>query len=337
MAAEGVELIYSTKEFAVLGFTEVFSRLPFFFRAFNRMKNLVNERRPSVVVPIDYPGFNLRLADHCARSGLPVAYYVSPQVWAWGRRRVKKIRRIVSRMIVTFPFEEGFYERENVPVRFAGHPLIDLAHSKNSPPEFRAAHRISEQSSIISLFPGSREHEVESLLPAMIEAVGSLREEGRSITTILGAAPTLSDDFYRSRVGDAPIQVVRGETYEILNASLFSFVASGTMTVEAACLETPMAIVYKVSPLSWIIGRFLVRVDHVGMANLLADERVVPEFLQGEANAENLARQAREWLDEPSLLEPIRRKLAAVRRGLGEGGASRRAAEAVLEVAEEAR
>ncbi len=334
MRGEGVEILYDAREFSVLGFTEVFTRIPVFLRALSRMKRSIEERKPSAVVLIDFPGFNLRLAGHAARLGVPVVYYVSPQVWAWGRGRVDKIRKRVDRMLVILPFEEEFYRESGVPVRFVGHPLIDMARPAREPGEFREVFRLGGDEQVIGLFPGSRSQEVESLLPVMTETVRRLVGEGFPVRPLIGAAPTIPDEKYRAILGGDEIPLVRDEAYDLLHASLFAFVASGTMTVEAACIGTPMAILYKVSPLSWFIGKRLVRVPHIGMANILAGERVAPELLQGEATAERLLPIAREWLADPARLEPFRKKLTAVRESLGGDGASRRAAEAVWEIVE---
>ncbi len=334
MEEAGVELIFSTDEFAVIGFSEILHRLPFFVRALRKMKSLVDERKPAVAVPIDYPGFNLRLASFCAAHGVPVAYYISPQVWAWGWGRVRRIRRVVDRMIVTFPFEEEIYSKENVPVSFAGHPLVEIAKPSIEPEAFRRNHGLPATLPVAGLFPGSRPREVESLLGPMIEAVERLNHPEKRVAGVIGAPAGLDRSLYDRIANSAKIPVVRDETYDLLNASRFAFVASGTMTVEAACLGTPMAIVYRVAPLSWILGRLLVRVPHIGMANLLAGERVVPEFLQGDVTGENLAAAARPWLDDPALCDRIRRKLLAVRDSLGEEGASRRAARLILDTAE---
>lgn len=334
MAGAGVEIVYPIREFSVLGFSEVVSKIPFFLRALARMKRLVRERRPAAVVLVDFPGFNMRLASFCRREGVPVVWYVGPQVWAWGGGRVKKLRKLVDLMLVILPFEEEYYRESGVPVRFVGHPLVDLVRPARDPMEWRARRGVQEGRPLVGLFPGSRVQEVEKLLPVMTGALRRLREGGRELEARIGAAPTLGDDVYRRVLGPGGPPLVRGETHDLLGASLFAFVASGTMTVEAACLETPMAIVYKVSPLSWWIGKRLVRVPHIGMANLLAGERVVPELLQHDATEENLAAVARPWIDDPPCLAPVRAKLRAVREGLGGGGASRRAAESVLEVAE---
>ncbi len=335
MKREGVELIYTTRELAVLGFAEIVRHLPFFIGALRRMKSLAEERQPAVVVPIDYPGFNLRLAAWCSSRNLPVAYYISPQVWAWGWGRVGRIRSIVSRMIVTFPFEEEIYQKENVPVAFAGHPLVDLAKPSREPGEFRAKHSLHKTKPVIGLFPGSRVREVESLLPAMIGAIELLRDEGKEFEPVIGAPPALDRHLYDRIIDGRPIPIVVDETYDLLNTSLFALVASGTMTVEAACLGRPMAIVYRVAPLSWMLGKLLVRVPHVGMANILAGERVVPELLQNDVTPQKIANHVRGWLDHPESLAPICQKLLAVREGLGGGGASRRAAELILETASE--
>lgn len=330
MEAEGAELLYSTREFSVLGFTEVVRRLPFFFGALRRMRREAAVRRPAAAVLIDFPGFNLRLARALAAMSIPVVYYVSPQVWAWGFGRVRVLREVARIVLVILPFEEAIYREHGVPVRFVGHPLLDIAHASLAPEEFRAKHGTSSERTIVGLFPGSRRHEVDLLLPPMLRAMRSLRGEGFPVTAMIGAAPTLGDDAYRS-AGEGE-RVVRGETYDLLAASAFAFVASGTMTVEAACVGTPMAILYRVSPVSWMIGKRLVRVPHIGMVNLLAGERLAPEFLQSEAKAENLLPVAQGWLRRPETLERMRARLREVRASLGEMGASGRAADEVLRV-----
>jgi len=348
MAREGVEIVYSLEQFSVMGFSEVVGRIPFFLGALRRMARMAEERRPAAAVPIDFPGFNLRLAGRCRRAGIPVVYYVSPQVWAWGRWRVARLRRVVREMLVILPFEEEFFRNAGVPVRFTGHPLVDLAKPVEEEGEFRRRIGAAEGEKVIGLFPGSRRQEVLGLLPAMAETARRLREEGFPARPVIGAAPAVGEEVYREALGGEGPPLLRDRSYDLLRASAFALVASGTMTVEAAVLGTPMAILYRVSALSYAIGRALVRVPHVGMANLLAAHaegrwtpggagdpagRAAPEFLQGDASAEKILPVARGWLRRPEELEEIRRRLGAVREILGGGGASARAAEAVLEIA----
>ncbi|MFH1680691.1 MAG: lipid-A-disaccharide synthase, partial [Candidatus Eisenbacteria bacterium] len=327
----GAEILHTIREFSVLGFSEVAARVPFFLRALSRMRKEMRARRPSAAVLIDFPGFNLRLARAAAAESIPVVYYVSPQVWAWGFGRVRVLRRLARIVLVILPFEERIYREHGVPVRFVGHPLVDIARPTGSPEKFRARHGILEGRKIIGLFPGSRPQEVTRLLPVMIETVRRLGVEGYPVEPLIGGAPTLDDSAFR-RIAGAGARLLRGETYDLLGASELSLVASGTMTVEAACIGTPMAILYRVSPISWFIGKRIVRVPHVGMVNLLAGERLVPEFLQNEATAERVLPVVREWLERPELLDAIRARLHAVRETLGEGGASGRAAEEVARI-----
>jgi lipid-A-disaccharide synthase len=331
MEREGAELLYRVRDFSVLGFSEVATRLPFFFGALSRVKRELERRRPAAAVLIDFPGFNFRIARAAAARSVPVVYYVGPQVWAWGFGRVYALRSFARIVLVILPFEEAIYREQGVPVRFVGHPLVDIARPRLAPGAFRARHGIPDGRTVVGLFPGSRRHEVARLLPAMAGAVRTLRAEGFDLAPFVGAAPTLDDAVYGAAVPDAP-ERIRDETYDLLSASSFAFVASGTMTVEAACVGTPMAILYRVSPLSWMIGKRVVRVPHIGMVNLLAGERLAPELLQQDATAERLVPIAREWLRRPELLENMRERLGEVRKTLGETGASRRAAEEVLRV-----
>ncbi|MBM3319460.1 MAG: lipid-A-disaccharide synthase [Candidatus Eisenbacteria bacterium] len=333
MEKEGVEILFPIRDFSVLGFSEVALRVPFFLRALSRMRKEIRRRRPAAVVLIDFPGFNLRLARAAASESVPVVYYVAPQAWAWGAGRVRALRELVRVLLVILPFEETFFRARGVPVRFVGHPLVDLARPSGTPGEFRERREILESQTIIGLFPGSRAHEVERLLPVMTRTIRRLADEGFPVAPLIGAAPTLDDVVYRrSDAGQTPL--LRGETYDLLAASGFALVASGTMTVEAVCVGTPMAVLYRVSPISWMIGKRLVRVPHVGMVNLLAGERLAPEFLQGDAAPDRLLPVAREWLLHPERLEAMRARIRAVKETLGEGGASGRAAEEVLRILE---
>lgn len=334
MRDAGVEIVRGIDELAVLGFAEVFARLPFFLRLFGELKGLIAARRPDAVVFIDYPGLNLRLAKAAHAMSVPVAYYVSPQVWAWGERRVDVIARCVDRMIVILPFEESYFAERGVSARFVGHPLIDVAKSAGSREAARRAFGAGAGGALIGLLPGSRPQEVRALLPILLGAVDWVRGDGIAAEAVVARAPTVPEDLVRAALASAarPPRVTT-ETYSLLAAADLVLVASGTATLEAALFETPMIVVYKTSAISYAIGKSLVRVPHIALANLVAGERVVPELLQGAARAETVGREMAAILRDDARRAAMRAKLAGVRAKLGAPGAAARAAEIVLDLA----
>lgn len=335
LEGEGVEIIYNVREMSFLGFFEVVRHLPFVRRVFREMLALLEERRPSLVVLIDYPGFNLRFARATKRLGFPVLYYISPQVWAWGRRRIKKIVRRVDRMIVIFPFERDLYRKEGIEVRFVGHPLNDVVRISLSKGAFFEKLGLNPARPTIGLLPGSRAQEVRRLLPEMIKACYLLREKIPGLQSILGLAPTLSDGIYNSFLREEKfICPVRNMTYDVMAHTDVVMVASGTATLETAILGTPMVILYRMAHLSFLLGRVLVRLKYVGLVNIVAGRMIVPELLQGKATAERIAEEVFTLFSDEELKKEVKRDLEEVSRRLGKRGASERAAEAVEEFME---
>jgi len=334
MRDAGVEIVRGIDELAVLGFTEVFARLPFFLRLFGELKGLIAARRPDAIVLIDYPGLNLRLAKAAAAMEISVAYYVSPQVWAWGERRVEVIKRCVDRMIVILPFEESYFAARGVTARFVGHPLVDIAQGAAPRDGARRAFSPSAGARLVGLLPGSRAQEVRALLPILLDAIERVRAGGIDVDAVVARAPTVPEALIAKLLaGTKRPPRVTTETYALLAAADLVLVASGTATLEAALFETPMIVVYKTSSLSYAIGRALVRVPHIALANLVAGERVVPELIQGSATGEAIAREMGALLGDDSRRAAMRAKLAGVRAKLGDPGAASRAAEIVVELA----
>jgi lipid-A-disaccharide synthase len=337
MAAAGVRLHVHARDLGVVGLVEALARLPAIRAAFARMRALLEADPPDLAVLIDYPEFNLRLARVAARAGVPVCYYVGPQVWAWRRGRLALIRRLVRKMVVIFPFEEAVYRAAGVDVAFVGHPLLDrLAPRERA--EARRGLGLADASPVLGLLPGSRVGEVERHLPVMLAAAAALRREHPKLGVAFGRAPGLPAPFVARclAAGGAPVRVAEGGASDVLSAADLAFVASGTATVEAALHGTPMVIIYRVALLTWLVGRLLIRVPWIGMANLIAGRLVVPELIQFAATPERLAGTARRLLADPAALERMRQELAAVRLRLGPPGASARAAEAILALLEEA-
>ena len=330
MEEEGVEPIYHAREMSFLGFFEVVKHLPFIRHVLKDMITLMEKRKPSLVILIDYPGFNLKLAKEAKKRGIPVLYYISPQVWAWRKKRIKKIARRVDRMIVIFPFEEDLYRKEGVDVRFVGHPLRDTVIVNQFKEDFFKEIGMDHSKPTIGLLPGSREQEVRRLLPEMKKACSLLREKISDLQVILGEAPMLPDEVYKQFLS-GNIYPVRNKTYEVMAHSDVVIVASGTATLETALLGTPMVILYKMSPLSFFLGKSMVQVKHIGLVNIVAGEKIVPELIQGKASGKKIAEEALSLLTNKERNKKTKEKLREVSHKLGKKGATERAAEAVVE------
>lgn len=342
MAAAGLEPVAHSDEVAVVGIFEVLRELPRIRRVFRRLLRAVEERRPQLAVLVDFPDFNLRLARRLCRQGVPVLYYVSPQVWAWRRRRVAAIARLVKRMLVLFPFEVEVYRGHELEVEHVGHPLVDEV------PEFAS---IWEQEgdlparARVALLPGSRNSEVRRILPPMLRAAATLASDGcdaradgsdaSAARVRLILAPTVDASLVDRLVAASPLarqdlETVRSGRFAALAGSHLALCASGTATLEVGLLGTPMVVVYRVSPLTGLIGRWLVDLPFISLVNLVLGRRVVPELLQGEAGAIRMAATARDLLSERSRIDSMRADLAELRPALGASGASERAARSLL-------
>jgi lipid-A-disaccharide synthase len=331
MSESGVRLIRHVRDMSFLGFFEVVKHLPLIRRVFSEIVEAMESRRPALAIFIDYPGLNLKLAQQAKKRGIPVVYYVSPQVWAWGRGRVPKIAKRVDKMLVLFDFEEPIYREAGVDVVFTGHPLKESVRPSQSRADFFRHLDLDPEKPTLALLPGSRKQEIQHLLPAMTGAARLLKRDIQGLQTVLAAAPTLCDQVYHSFLGAAEsIRTVRGRTYEVMSYSDAALVASGTATLETALSGTPMVILYRMSPLSWWIGRRLVRMPYIGLANIVAGKKVAPELLQNDAVPEKIREAVLPFFRDKALAESVRREWAEVGRKLGPADASARAAEEVI-------
>ena len=334
MAAAGLDPVAHSDEVAVVGIAEVVRELPRIRRVFRKLLEAAETRRPSLAVLVDFPDFNLRLARRLRRRGIPVLYYVSPQVWAWRRRRVRTIARLVDRMLVLFPFEVDVYRGHELHVDHVGHPLVDDV------PELQSAwdrqDGVPEQS-VLALLPGSRNSEVRRILPPMLRAAAALiGTAGRAGQVRLILAPTVDQELVRRLIARGPldadeVDVVRAGRFAAVAGSHLALCASGTATLEVGLLGTPMIVVYRVSPLTYAIGRLLVDLPFVSLVNLVLGRQVVPELLQAEADHERMVGVASRLLSRRSRIDAMRGALAELRPALGESGASERAAGCLLE------
>ena len=334
--AAGGRLVDDYRHLAVTGLTEAIAKLPRSLEARRRLVADAERHRPDALVLIDFPDFNFRLAPLVKRLGVPVIYYISPQIWAWRPKRLETIRRIADRVLVIFPFEESIYRERGVPVEFVGHPLIDLATPAGDRGEFLAARGLSPEAPTVAILPGSRPNEVSRILPELVAAADRIAAAVPGTQFVIARAPHLDDslfDVLRNRPLRAAI--VEGDADTVLASADVALTASGTATVQTALHDTPMVIVYRVSPLTYRLLRRLVTVDAIGMVNLIAGERIVPELVQDRFTAEAVAAEAVSMLTDPARAASVRSGLAKVRARLGGPGASHRAAEAILRVVKE--
>jgi lipid-A-disaccharide synthase len=341
LAAQGVKLLARAEDLAVVGLTEVAGRLPAVIQALREVNRVLREERPALTILIDFPDFNFLAARLAKWRGVPVMYYISPQVWAWRRHRVRTIARYVDRMVVIFPFEEEFYHARGVPVTFVGHPLKEMLPELPRREILLKEWGLDPERLTLALLPGSRGSEIERHLPLMLAAAQLVKETLPEVQFILPLASTAPQGLVEGMIeeawgegarGGSLFKIVPGQAYQALAAAHLAVVASGTVTVEAALAGTPTVIMYRLAPLTFQVAKLLIRVDHIGMANLLAGEGVFPELIQEECTPESLAREVLSWIRKPERLAQVRPGLARVVERLGSPGASRRAAEVALEV-----
>jgi len=335
-AAAGGRLVDDYRDLAVTGLTEAIAKLPRSLEARRRLVADAERHRPDALVLIDFPDFNFRLAPLVKRLGVPVVYYISPQIWAWRPKRLATIRRIADRVLVIFPFEESIYREGGVPVEFVGHPLIDLATPADDRRGFLSARGLSPDAPTVAILPGSRANEVSRILPELVAAAERIAAAVPRAQFVIARAPHLDDRLFDGlRNVSLRTAIVEGDADTVLASADVALTASGTATVQAALHDTPMVIVYRVSPLSYRLLRRLVKVDAIGMVNLIAGERIVPELVQDAFTAEAVAAEAVSMLTDPARAASVRSGLAKVRARLGGPGASHRAAEAILRVVKE--
>ena len=338
MAAAGVEVIVDPTGEAAVGTSEAVGRAPALYRAYRAMGRRLRADRPRALVLIDFPEFNLRLARRARRAGVPVVYFIPPQLWAWRAGRVRQMARRVTRVLAVFPFEPPLYERARVPVTFVGHPLLDVLPLDLTRDEARRRLGADLGHALIGLLPGSRPGEIERLLPPMLAAARRLAAADGRRRFVLGLAPTVSREqvtaiLHREGTGTPLVELVNERTYEVMAAADTLLVASGTATLEAALLGAPMVICYRVSRLTELIARALTRVRWIGLPNLVSGRAIVPELVQGEVTGARLAQEAGRLLEDPVAATAQRAAFKELRARLGEPGVGRRAARAVLDTA----
>jgi len=311
MKSEGAYLIYHLNRMALMGFVEVVKHIPFIKKVQSELIELVKEKNIATVVLIDYPGFNLNIAEKLKSLNVEIIYYISPQVWAWGKNRVNKIKRLVDKMIVVFPFEHEIYKTAGIDVDYVGHPLMEII----------TGHQYLSKEDL--------KHEVEKIFPESIKA-GEKLSNDFNMQIVVSASQNISEDFLFKIAKKSKFKVIKGHTYDLMKYSKFGIIKSGTSTLEAAIFELPMVIVYKTSTLSYLIGKNLIKVKNIGMANIILNEQVVPELVQHNALHKMIYEKSKEILSNQDLYKSIKQKLSLVKEKLGENGASKKAAQIIF-------
>ncbi len=336
MRRAGVEILVDSAEMAVMGIVEVLANYRFLKGVLERMRRELRERRPDLLILVDYPGFNLRLAETAKELGIKVLYYISPQVWAWKKKRVYKIRELVDMMAVVFPFEVACYDKVGVPVQFVGHPLTDEVKSDYNREGILTELGLDPARPVLGLFPGSRQGEIKRLLPVMLESAKRVAKQLPEVQFLLPRASTLPAELIQGPVDESglPITVVSGRPYDVMRGCDAIVSASGTATLEIALMQVPLVVTYKMAPLSYLIFSRLVKLEHIALCNIVAGERMAPELIQGDATAEKIGREALRLLTDREAAETMRHKQAGIREKLGGGDAAINVARLTLQMLE---
>jgi lipid-A-disaccharide synthase len=331
MRREGANLHYHIDRMAFLGFVEVVKHIPFMKQVQTELIDTVIKQNIRTVILIDYPGFNLNIAKKLKSLNVKLIYYISPQVWAWGRNRVDKIKHLVDKMIVVFPFEKEIYEKAGVDVEYVGHPLMEIIgeHKFLSKSELYGKFQLNSSKDILLVMPGSRKQEVEKIFPDSIKAAEVLARD-YNLQIVVSASQNISEEFLLNAAKKSNFKVITGYTYDLMKYSKFGIIKSGTSTLEAAIFQLPMIIIYKTSSLTYFIGKKLIKLKNIGMANIILNEEVVPELIQNDVSSQNIITKSKEILSNSGLYDNIKLKLGLVKEKLGENGASKKAAQIIF-------
>lgn len=336
MRAEGVRLIHHVHDLAVLGAVEVIRHYPKIRAIFYELLAVAKEKRPEVVILIDYPGFNIRFAKQLKKYDIPVIYYISPQIWAWGQHRRKVIALCVDKMLVFFEFEKQFYHDTGLDVEFVGHPIADTLKTDLTREEFYKKNDISLSTPVIGLLPGSRKNEIIKILPVILESAKKIRDVKSDVQFILPVGSVVPKALLMSIIDKTHmsnlqgIKVIEGQVHETMAYSDMVLIASGTATLETAWFGTPMIIIYKVSFITAVLARMVIKIPYIGLVNVVAGKKIIPEFLQTDAKPDKIAQCALEYLTDKKLLAIKRQELSVIKEKLGKPDAVARAAQAIM-------
>lgn len=337
MDEAGVRIVYDIKNLGVIGLVEIVKSLPKFFKLRTYLKRIMMKERPDVLVCIDYPGFNMKLAEVAHQLGIPVLYYIAPTIWAWHSSRGKTIKKYVTKVASIFPFEAEAYGKYNCDVEFVGHPLVDIVHPTMSVDESMTYFNARAEAKRVLLMPGSRKQEVLSLLDVMLESGEKLLQSHEDVQFFLPRAHTIDQSELETFIKErrVPVTITEDHTYDLMQICDVCLAASGTATLETAMMELPTILLYKVSPITYGIGKMVVNLSHVGLPNIIAGKEVIPELLQSDVSADNIVEHMLPLLDDLKENEHMRQELRTVRDKLGEPGAVKRVAELIYSLGKE--
>jgi lipid-A-disaccharide synthase len=327
----GAKILYDIKDLSVIGLFDVLKKLPKFLALKNFILRKIKEDAPDVIIFVDFSGFNLRLAKKI-NNAIPTIYYISPQVWASRPGRIKTIKKYITRMIVLFKFEQEFYKKYGVDADFAGHPLLDIVKPTLETKEFLNEFNLSSLRAVIALLPGSRKQEIKNILPVMLKTSHLIEKKIKGAQFLIAKSPQVDWDVYSriTRGINLDLKIAEGKTYDCLNIADFCMVASGTATLETAIMQKPFVIVYKMDLLNYLLYRPQVKLPYIGMVNIVAGRKIIPEFIQFRARPDRIAYEVLKILKNPSQIEQMKTGLSQIKSLLGEKGASLRAAQIVL-------
>ena len=331
MKDAGMELIFHINQMAFLGFWEVLKHYPFIRKVRNKILDRAADNKIKYAVLIDYPGFNLNIAPRLKKLGVKIFYYVSPQLWAWGSGRVKKIQKFIEKMLVIFPFEKDFYKNFSIDVEFVGHPLVERINNYSflSKEELYKKLNLDKGKEILLLLPGSRKQEIERIFPEVIKAAKKLSDKF-NLQVVVACSLNIDKNILNELSDNVKFAVASDVTYDLMKNSKFGIIKSGTSTLEAGYFTLPMVVVYKTSPASYLIGSNLIKIDKIAMANIILGEKLVPELIQSEVNEKIIFRQSEKILSNDSEYKRIKTRLGNIKNLLGETGASEKAARSIL-------
>ncbi|OGU32999.1 MAG: lipid-A-disaccharide synthase [Ignavibacteria bacterium GWA2_35_9] len=336
MKQAGVEIVCHINRLAFLGFAEVIRHIPFVKKVQNDLVEVIKEKNIKHIIMIDYPGFNLNFAKKIKPLGVKILYYVSPQVWAWGKGRIKKIKRLVRKMFVVFSFEEKIYSDEGIDVEFVGHPLLDRINKYDylTKEKFIESYNLDPAKDILLVLPGSRKFEIEKIFPACVKAALRLKKEF-NLQIVVAGASNIEEKLFAGISPLSEYKIIKNRNYELMKYSKVGIIKSGTSTLESGLFGLPMVIVYKTSRLTYFISKSLVNLKNIGMANIISGENVVPELIQHDVNPESIYREVKKILSDGDLFDSIKRKLLTIKSKLGSEGAAKRTARSIYSLLNE--
>ncbi len=324
---EGVTILADINELSVVGFSEVIKRYNRLKKIFDKILGFIRKERPSLIICVDFPGFNLRLAPHIHKLDIPLIYYISPQIWAWKYGRIKSIKKYVTHMIPLLPFEQDIYRREGVPVSYFGHPLADEIESKMR--QLKIAPTKGRK--VITFLPGSRKHEIDTLLPDMVILSQMLKNQYPEIEIRFACADTMNPDHIREKFGkETRFDVIKGKTYELIRSSHLVITASGTASLETSLLETPVIVLYKVKWLSYILFKLIVKIRFISLTNIILGKEVIKEFIGPKLNRDSIYSEARKILDSKETVNKMRLQFRKLRKILLAWGSYRKTASFIV-------